>query len=84
MSGSIDALFSWVPTHRRRISNAASTLAQAFASDGVAEPIPPEAPAPLQGVPRARAQADELSLDHVFKTTSSSPRSEADSRWILV
>lgn len=61
VSGSIDALFSGA-TSDRGDALAASTLADAFAPDS------PET-APLRGMPAHRA-ASELSLDHVFKSTS--------------
>jgi tetratricopeptide (TPR) repeat protein len=62
VSGSIDALFSGSSSDRGD-ALAASTLADAFAADS------PET-APLRGMPAHRA-ASELSLDHVFKNTSS-------------
>jgi tetratricopeptide (TPR) repeat protein len=62
VSGSIDALFSGASSDRGD-ALAASTLADAFAADS------PET-APLRGMPAHRA-ASELSLDHVFKSTSS-------------
>jgi len=61
VSGSIDALFSGA-TSDRGDALAASTLADAFAPDS------PET-APLRGMPAHRA-ASELSLDHVFKSTT--------------
>lgn len=68
VSGSIDALFSGADASSTD-STAASTLAQAFASEVSETP-------PLQGMPAHRA-ADELSLDHVFKSNPA-PRPEAD------
>ena len=68
VTGSIDALFSGADASTVD-STAASTLAQAFASEV------PETP-PLQGMPAHRA-TDELSLDHVFKSNPA-PRPETE------
>lgn len=68
VTGSIDALFSGADASTVD-ATAASTLAQAFASEV------PEAP-PLQGMPAHRA-TDELSLDHVFKSNPA-PKQEAE------
>lgn len=63
VSGSIDALFSGASASSAD-SDAAAALSQAFATDA------PEAPEPeeLPGKP-AHAASNELSLDHVFKST---------------
>jgi tetratricopeptide (TPR) repeat protein len=68
VTGSIDALFSGADASTTD-ATAASTLAQAFATEM------PETP-PLQGMPAHRA-SDELSLDHVFKSNAA-PRPEAE------
>ena len=62
VSGSIDALFSGTGPSAADV-DAAATLSQAFAPDKAETP-----PAPLKGVP-AHAASNELSLDHVFKST---------------
>jgi tetratricopeptide (TPR) repeat protein len=62
VSGSIDALFSGAGSSSADV-DAAATLSQAFATEKQETP-----PAPLKGVP-AHAASNELSLDHVFKST---------------
>jgi tetratricopeptide (TPR) repeat protein len=64
VSGSIDALFGGAAASPSEAA-AASTLQEAFATDG------PET-APLRGVP-AHAASSELSLDHVFKGNAPPP-----------
>ena len=76
VSGSIDALFAGASSggaKSTRAESAASAIAEALApgaEDAAAEPEP------IQGAPTVRA-ADELSLDHVFKSNAG-PRASSD------
>ncbi len=76
VSGSIDALFTGTASggaKSTRAESAASAIADALApgaEDAAAEPDP------IQGAPTVRA-ADELSLDHVFKSNAG-PRASSD------
>jgi hypothetical protein len=72
VSGSIDALFSGAGASNTDV-NAATTLADAFASDG------PET-SQLKGVPAHRASS-ELSLDHVFRAATPAQGTQAASNF---